>query len=469
MKTYQDLTSAADIGAFIREAIDQHILTEEYRTAVAADLYDRQRNVTINEYVSVIQRNAGNNLVSMTAANNKIASNFFHRLNTQRCSYLLGNGVTFKDKDTRDKLGVKFDQDLNDWAYKALIHGVCFGFWNLDRLYVFPITEFIPLWDEETGALEAGIRFWDGGKNKPDVAVLYTTDGYTRYLRTKDDTTRYVEADKEQAYVTEYDYTVADGEVVAGTMNYGHLPIVPMWGSRLRQSTLIGMQQKIDSYDLIQSGFANDLTDCAQIYWLIENCGGMTEEDLQTFLENIRLHHVAKVDGTAFDGSTRNALTPYVQDVPYQGRQAYLDAMRASIYEDFGALDVHTISAASTNDHIDAAYQPLDEEADQFELQVVEAVQRLLSLIGIEDVPLFKRNRVSNIREQIQAVMLEAPYLDDVAVRQLLPNITVDMQAAIEARQAASEAARVPSMINSPSYTEKTPRDPSTAPREASE
>ena len=92
---------------------------------------------------------------------------------------------------------------------------------------------------------------------------------------------------------------------------------------------------------------------------------------------------------------------------------------------------MHALSAGSTNDHIDAAYQPLDEEADLFEIQVIDALQALFKLIGIEDAPLFKRNRVSNLKEQIEAVMLEAQYLDKPTILTLLPNITVDMREAI--------------------------------------
>ena len=437
MLTYQDFVRAEDRAGFIGRAVRHHMASEVYRTAVEADLYDRQRNVTINNYVRLIQERARNPMADITAANNRLASNFFNRLNTQRCAYLLGNGVSFANRggDTKARLGSKFDIDLFDWAYRALIHGVAFGFWNADRLYVFPVTEFAPLWDEETGALRAGIRFWRLSPDKPMTAVLYTEDGYAVYRSGEDGALALAEA--EQPYLRRVNRSRAGGEEVVGADGYGALPIVPMWGSRRRQSTLIGMKEKIDSFDLIQSGFANDLTDCAQIYWLIENCGGMTEADLREFLDNLRLHHVAKVDGQAFDGTARSSLSPYVQDVPYEGRQAYLDGIRASIYEDFGGLDVHAISAGSTNDHIDAAYQPLDEEADQFEIQVIEAVQRVLELMGIEDMPLFKRNRVSNLRETIEAVMLEANVLDRETVLELLPNVTVDMRAGILERLAA--------------------------------
>lgn len=443
MLTYQDFLKAGDAAGFVARAVSEHRRSEMVRVAEDADLYDRRRNVTINNYVRMIRDRTRNPMVDIAAANNRVASNFFHRLNTQRCAYSLGNGVSFARRSegtpgdgVKARLGKRFDTDLYDWAYKALIHGVSFGFWNYDRLYVFPVTEFAPLWDEETGALRAGVRFWRLEANRPWTAVLYTEAGYVTYRsKSGGPGMDFVEVEGLKPYVVRVTGTAADGELAASAEGYGALPIVPMWGSRLKQSTLVGMREQIDSYDLIQSGFANDVLDCAKIYWLIQNCGGMSEDDLQEFLDNLRIHHVAKVDTRAFDGDSRSALSPYVQDVPYQSNQAYLTQARAAIYEGFGALDVHAVAAGATNDHIDAAYQPMDEEADDFEYQVIEAVQGILKLMGIEDTPLFKRNRIGNLKEQVEAVMLERDYLDDEAVLELLPNITVDMKEGIMARK----------------------------------
>ena len=100
--------------------------------------------------------------------------------------------------------------------------------------------------------------------------------------------------------------------------------------------------------------------------------------------------------------------------------------MRAGIYEDFGGLDVHTVAAGATNDHIDAAYQPLDEEADDLEYQVGEFLEKLLNLVGIEDSPVFKRNRISNEKETTDMILSAADYLDDETILNKLPFITVD-------------------------------------------
>ena len=433
--TYQDFLEEPNILDFIGKAINQHVSSEDYKTAVSADNYDRQKNETIYNYVRTIFTGTGSQVVDFTAANNRIASNFFHRLNTQRCMYSLGNGVSFSDHKekrvvdgveqtidlTDEMLGNDFDTALKDAGYKALIHGVSFGFWNFDKLYVFPLTEFVPLWDEETGALRAGIRFWQLDKDKPLTAILYEEDGYTKFRGGRHSgKMNFTIVQEKRAYKQNYRYTEADGlEVISGE-NYGALPIVPLWGSKLHQSTLIGMQRAIDSYDLIRSGFANDLTDCAQIYWILSNCSGMTTAELARFRDRLKIEHIAVAD------TENSAVTPYTQDIPYQARQAYLDGIRAGIYEDFGGLDVHTIAAGSTNDHIDAAYQPLDENADDFEYQIIKFVQQILALMGIEDTPVFKRNRLSNQMEQAQIVTMEAQWLDDETVLQKLPNITVD-------------------------------------------
>jgi len=100
--------------------------------------------------------------------------------------------------------------------------------------------------------------------------------------------------------------------------------------------------------------------------------------------------------------------------------------IKQSIYEDFGGLDVHTIQASSTNDHIEAAYQPLDEEADDFELQIIKFIHNLLALLDIEDDPIFKRNRISNQKEQTEMILSAAEYLDDETVLTKLPFISVD-------------------------------------------
>lgn len=436
--TFQDFEKARDtdestLSGFIINAIQRHQGSEMYKIAVIANDYDKQLNTTINQFVKMLYNAKGAKVKDPTATNSRIASNFFHRLNTQRCMYSLANGVSFVDAsesgsdETKEKLGLHFDHDIQDAAYKSLIHGVCFGFWSYDRLYNFPITEFVPLWDEHDGTLKAGIRFWQLAPETPMSVVLYEVDGYTLYQADSVSLSKLDKVEDKRAYIETIARTAFDDDPeVIGEENYSALPIVPLWGSKLHQSTLVGLRSSIDSYDLIQSGFASDLQDCAQVYWIVENAGGMTEDDLAQFLDKLKYNNIVEIDT-----QTGAKVTPYTQDIPTSARQEFLDSIRNQIYQDFGALDVHTVAAGATNDHIDAAYQPMDEEAADFEYQLEDFIRQILALMGIDDSPVFKRNRISNLMEQVQMVVMEAQWLDRETVLRKLPNITPEEVEAI--------------------------------------
>ena len=467
MITWQDYEAwgQADIPLFISQVIADHKKSDIYLIAKDADEYDAQRNVTIVNYVRAIWSSSGTPIEDFTATNNKIVSNFFHRLNKQRTVYSLGNGITFeddKDQKIKQALGEKFDTRMRDAGYYANIHGVSFVFWNMDGIHVFPVTQFAPLWDEETGALKAGVRFWQIEKNKPMIAVFYEIDGYTKFstaVKREDvDSTgrrRVIITDgmnfhvtkEKTAYKLKVNSTQAMGDEVVGEENYDDFPIVPLWGSNLHQSTLVGMRASIDSFDLIRSGFANDLSDCTQIYWLVENCAGMDDETLQRFRDKLKIQRIAEV-GTGEDGAK---VTPYTQDIPFAARQAYLTDIRKGIYEDFGAFDVHQVSADSTNDHLQAAYQPMDENADDFEYQIIECVQQILKLAGLgKHTPLFKRNMTANVREQVDMVLSEAEYLDEQTILEKLPNITADEVDTIMERRGVEDLERFKSSNPNP-------------------
>jgi len=431
LTTYQDYEAATNKADFIDHFVANYKGTDLYLMAKDADLYDKQKNSGIEDVTKFVyslktQKTADGETVGyqtksddFTAANNKIASNFFRALNIQRATYLLGNGINFKDEAEKEKFGGNFDKLMYKAGYAALIHGVSYLFWNLDHIDVFKATEFAPLYDEDTGKLRAGVRFWQLGTGKPITYVLYTEEGYTTYRKGDG---AIAEVKPLRAYKTRTITTVANGTEEIGGENYSAFPIVPFYGSELKQSTLVGMKAQIDAYDVVRSGFANDLHDCAEIYWLVKNYGGMSPNDLSLWRDKLKLMHIAEIDST--DGGD---VRPYTQDVPTEGRTRFLDQMRKQIYEDFGAFDVSTVSAGATATQINASYQPLDERADDFEYCVTDAVKAVAKIAEIGDVePIYKRNRVSNQLEQVQMVAIEAQYLDDRTVLSLLPNITVD-------------------------------------------
>lgn len=439
-----------DRAKWLGTAIAQYMRSDEYKLALEADLYEKQQNTRIMEVQRLIYDMKGTPSKDFTKVNNQIPSNFFHRLITQRVSYSLGNGISFASKkterdaekkmvihdSTKDDLGNKFDDTTYRVGFNAVKHGVCYCFYNDGEYAVFPMTEFLPFMDEETGKIRAGVRFWClEWRKRPIVVDLYEEDGYSRYVTAEKKYGLGALELKEQKrpYKETVQMTEADGEEIIGGENYTSLPIAVMYGNKNHQSALIGMKPNIDAYDMIHSGYANDLSECAQIYWIITNAQGMEEKDFTRLRDRLLLQHMAVTDSDT-------PITPYTQDVPYSSREACLNRIRDCIYADFGALDVKNISAqAVTATQIRAAYQAMDEEADDFEYQVNEFIQQILSLIGIDDYPLFDRNRISNEKEETEMIMLAADYLDDETIVKKLPFVSVDEVDTILARKVADD------------------------------
>ena len=396
----------------------EHKSSAMYKIAFDAEEYDRQRNVTIMSYQKLLYTISGQAVPDNYTANHKVASNFFNRFVTQENQYLLGNGMTLDDQKAKEKLGADFDTRLQKAGRNALVQGVAFGFWNNDHLEVFKLTEFVPLYDEENAALMAGIRFWQVDRDKPLRATLYELDGYTDYIKRNNRSMEVLH--EKRTYKQIVRQSEVDGVEILDGENYPGFPIVPLWGNEHRQSELVGLRQSIDCYDLIKSGFANDLDDASMIYWTLNNAGGMDDIDLAKFVERMKTVKAAVIDGD--NGTTAEAHTI---EVPYMSRVAYLEKLENDMYNDFQALNVAQLSAAQkTATEIRAAYQPLDNKVDKFEYCILDFLQGIFVLAGIEGTPTFQRSRIANQLEETQMVLMAAQYLDDETVLKHLTWLT---------------------------------------------
>ena len=410
MKSYQDLIAAskneAAKMAFVFAAITEHKGTEPYIIALDAEQYYRGLNPRITKYEKIIYDMRGDAHVDKWTPNHKIASNFFNFAITQENQYLLGNGATFTKDDTKAKLGNDFDTRLQDLGKKALVGGVAFGFFNLDHIDTFSLLEFVPLYDEENGALRAGIRFWQVSPDKPMRATLYEEDGYTDYIRANDKSARLHE---KRPYKLKVRTSEADGEEIYDGENYPTFPIVPLWGNDKKQSELVGRQGTLDAFDLLNSNLINNLDEANYIYWVLTNCGGMDDIDDAKFIEQLKTTHVAHADGDS--GATAEAHTI---EAPYQASESAIQTIQRRLYEDFMCLDVNSLSAANkTATEIKAAYQPLDSKCDMYEYCVIEFVQKILELAGIDDKVTFTRSKVVNKSDEINTLLAAQAYLDD--------------------------------------------------------
>lgn len=439
MVTYNDYLlinreNPEEVMEFVHRAITQHKSSTLYQEALIADQYARHKNVTITEYQKLLYTITGKAVPDNYSSNFKLASNFFNRFVTQENQFLLGNGITWKDKGTADKLGKDFDYMLQKAGKSALIGAVSFGFFNLDHMEVFNVLEFAPLYDEENGALMAGVRFWQVDDSKPLRATFYELDGYTNFIWDSkgdgftDDKWQKVGEGKgmvpKMKYILKLRTSEIDGTEIYDGENYPTFPIVPLWANEYHQSEFTGLREQIDCYDLIKSGFANTVDEGSIIYWLVQNAGGMDNIDLVQFVEQIKTMHAAAVG----DGSDNTRAEAHTIEPPYQSRESLLNRLRADLYEDAMALDIKNIAdGAVTATQIKAAYNPLNLKTDEYEFRIIDFLTDILKLAGIEDEdPTFTRSMILNQAEDINSIVAASSNLSEEYVTRKLLTILGD-------------------------------------------
>ena len=422
IKTYQDLVAIGNNEQgrmnFVLQAINEHKSSFLYTTAVDADMYYRHLNPTIMKAQKIVYDLMGKAHPDLWSANNKIPSRYYFYFVTQAVQFLLGNGVSFTDEKTKERLGAGFDYAVQRAATNALNGGVSFGFWNLDHLEQFAITEFVPLYDEENGALRSGIRFWQVADDKPLRTTLYEEDGLTDYVKRTDSEIEILK-DK-QSYKQIVAQSDATGTEIYDGGNYPGFPIVPLFNIN-KQSEIVGNRETIDAYDLMASALINNVDDANLIYWVIRNAGGMDDIDDQKFVQRLKTLHVVHLDG-------EEEVDEHKIDVPFQASEIALSRLRSQLFDDFMGLDVKEIAnGATTATQIKAAYEPLNSKTDLLEYQVTEFIEGILNLIGIDDHPTYTRSMIINQQETIQNLVTSDEYLSSEYITRKILEVMGDI------------------------------------------
>ena len=447
MLTYQDYLrvkdTEADRAKFVRSVIRNHMSSKAYRTAVIAGDYDKCQNTTTMQYQKMITDVTGQQYVDQLATVHRSCSNFFDIIVTQLNQYLLGNGATWDNEAAAAVLGKDFDNRLADAGENALIGGVSYGFFDLNRVRVFTITEFAELMDEETGLLAAGVRFWQIDPNKPLRATFYLPDGFIEYLfprgKNKPDPEEWTRINEQMYFKPKRPYilttatTPADGEKTVAGRNYDRFPIIPLKGNKYRQSEIVGLRYKIDAYDFILNGWEDDL-DNAQLYWIIKGAGGMDDPDLMQFLDRL------KTVKAAAPGRGQE-VEPVTVDIPVEARERLLKRLETQIFRDAMVMNPEDIvSGATTATQIKAAYERQNVKADKFEYQVLDFIAGLLEIAGVQASASFTRSVIVNTQEEVTTVIAAAPYVgEEYATKKILTLLGDADQAEAVLKQMAAD------------------------------
>ena len=435
--TYQDWLAAPeyDRPKMILDIIKGYKASADFTSGLTANQYFRSDNPevakkTILRAKKMESTDASGRRRIRTAmedvVGNRIASSFLYRFVIQQNQYLLAEGVVLKDDKMKDALGPNFDERLEQLGEKALLHGVAWGFWNVDHLEIIEavkdgLSGAVALLDEETSEPMVLVQFWQINQSRPLYLRVFSPDGVVKYRMGKEELEEIPDTRRPYVVRTQSD---AYGPVEITGENYGgRLPVVPLWASEERRSELTpAIKSKIDLYDRIFSDFGDNLDRANDVYWVLNNFGG-TIDDVAEMLEQInRVKAVANMtDGT---GTSSTAELKTV-DVPYAARQTALDILQKQLYSDFMALDMDALTGGSlTNVAIETATANLNLKADRYEWQCFRFVQGILALIGVETEEIkFKRQTIANRSEIVQDISVMRQDIDLETALKLNPYI----------------------------------------------
>lgn len=414
---------------FIVRAVDERISSPEYTSMIETDKYYKGENPTLMNLKSELS--VGGQKIDLTAAI-RTPTGIFKRLIIQLCQSIWAYGVQLDKPETKAKLGRNFDKITEGISKKAALHGVSYGFWNLDHLQRFTALEYFPFKDERTAEDMAGIRFWRIDDDKPMYIQVFEIDGWSEYRRTGKSNALEIVTPK-QTYKKNIHRDAISTKIVGGE-NYGAFPVIPMYANEEQISELTRpIKNKIDLSDFILSGFGDSVMRTKVIYWILQGFGGDLDELLKVKEEIEKTGLVAPQDVTGADAHT--------VDLPFAAVQYALDKLEEGIYLDFMGMQLSEITGGSlTNVAIQTAQYNLNLKVSDFEWQAFQFVQKVLALQGIQTENIrFKKKSVSNDMEIVQMLMMCRSDLDLQTALEKNPLVDPDEVEIIMTRKAEED------------------------------
>lgn len=344
-------------------------------------------------------------------ADNRIAHNFHQLITDEEVDYILSYdpiidvGEISKNKKIFDALGDDFLKKSRALAVEACNAGVSWLHYWIDvkekkmRYARVPADQIIAVMEDSLEEkIKYLIRYYPV---KVDVGLVKRS-----YLR--------VEVwDSEKCeymiFPGDRDNFSLGGAKDDGTLlhSFGAVPFIPFANNNRKQSSLKKYKGLIDAYDIVVSGYVNDVMDIQQVIYILENYAGT---DLGDFLKDLKKYKTVTVGDDGVDGSKGDLRTLAI-DIPVEARNSLLDFLKKQIYTAGQALsrDVTSVGNAS-GETLKFFYRDLDLKVGDKEVEFISGYKELIRVIcDYMNISLngpiavtFTRNRISNDQETAQ-------------------------------------------------------------------
>ncbi len=192
------------------------------------------------------------------------------------------------------------------------------------------------------------------------------------------------------------------------THDLGEVPFIEFKNNRNLVSDLKKYKDLIDVYDVVVSGYANDLEDIQQLIYVLENYGG---ENLSEFLSDLKRYKTIKTETTA--SGTKGGVSTLKIDIPVEARNSILDILKKQIYESGQALQQDNENFGNASGvALKFFYRKLELKAGltqiEFEKGLNHLIRVIMKFLKISDAEkrsitqTWTRNMISNDSENAQ-------------------------------------------------------------------
>lgn len=353
------------------------------RKMVDANQYYQGNNVTISLIKRMFWSDKSKKMMENSYVSNyRIGFGSFHDIVSQKVSTLLNEEPEISEDVKDPEFVTRMGYALKNLGTMASNCGVAFAFYAIgDSLTVFDSWNCIPFYDDETGNLAVFVRYWDvqarsGGKRKR-FAEIYRETGMTRML--SEDGKPFAAIGPEVPYRYVISRDAVEGERTEALP--GPMPIIELDNDKSKKSDMTpDIRSKIDMIDILQSGFANNIDDFAEVFWVVKNGAGLDTDEFADFAQQMAKTHLLKITGDAGAQLDAHAETT---SIPVEARTKLIEILKQDLISDSGVLDVKDIASTQlTNVAIKAASMKLKQRVGDFEWEVYQAAKAILSIYG---------------------------------------------------------------------------------------
>lgn len=390
---------------------------EAYYLARNTNILDRKKYIFL-EGLGVVENPFG--------ANHKLPSGHFKKIVDQKVMYQLGNGVKFSQEQDLDQyFDDPFDEVMIDLGIEASKKSeawiMAFKQDGQLKFTMLPPEQLTPIWDEY-GKLAMMLRsFYDG-----DFHWVYAYDEMNITQYRKKSTDKGFKLFATHGHWTEY--SEFNGEQIGEPIEhgFGKVPFVPLYNNRDHTCDLHNIKTLIDTYDIINSDFANNIDDMQDAFFTLKGYTG-DGKNLGEFMRQLKMYKAVPV-------SDDGAVESHQLQIPTEARKIFLERIEKDIYKFSMAVDLSNASGGSiTNVYIKSMFADLDLKCDQFESEVRKFIKKLVNFINASENTnytydcSFTREMIVNSNEVVDNIVKLSGVISNKTMRELIP-FSIDLE-----------------------------------------